>query len=79
MNLTDAVQSLFTDLQTAAQTIAPLTAVLGFLALGFMYMGSSIPFVAEWKRENPKAVHHVVMGLLFVVFSSSVATLISFN
>jgi hypothetical protein len=47
--------------------------------LPYMYMGSSIPFLSDWKRDNPKAAHHVVMGLLFVVFSGSVATLITFS
>jgi hypothetical protein len=79
MDLASAIEQLFTDIQTAAQGVAPLAAVIGFLGLGVMYMGSSIPFLSDWKRDNPKAAHHVVMGLLFVVFSGSVATLITFS
>ena len=49
MNLTDAIQQLFTDLQDIAQLIAPLAAVIGFLGLGLMYMGSSWPIIGDWK------------------------------
>ncbi len=79
MNLSDAVQQLFTDIQEVAQLIAPIAAVIGFLGLGIMYMGSSWPLISDWKRDNPKAANQVVVGLLFVVFASSVTTLISFG
>ncbi len=78
MNLTDAIQQLFTDLQDIAQLIAPIAAVIGFLGLGLMYMGSSWPIIGDWKRDNPKAANQVVIGLLFVVFASSVTALITF-
>ena len=78
MNLTDAIQQLFTDLQDIAQLIAPIAAVIGFLGLGLMYMGSSWPIIGDWKRDNPKASNQVVIGLLFVVFASSVTALITF-
>ena len=79
MNLSDAIQQLFTDLRNAAQLVAPIAAVLGFLGLGIMYMGSSWPIVGDWKRDNPKAANQVVIGLLFVIFASSVTTLITFT
>ena len=78
MNLTDAIQQLFTDLQDIAQLIAPIAADIGFLGLGLMYMGSSWPIIGDWKRDNPKAANQVVIGLLFVVFASSVTALITF-
>jgi phage-related minor tail protein len=78
VNLTDAIQQLFTDLQDIAQLIAPIAAVIGFLGLGLMYMGSSWPIIGDWKRDNPKAANQVVIGLLFVVFASSVTALITF-
>ena len=78
MNLTDAIQQLVTDLQDIAQLIAPIAAVIGFLGLGLMYMGSSWPIIGDWKRDNPKAANQVVIGLLFVVFASSVTALITF-
>ena len=78
MNLRDFIEQLFTDIRDVAQIIAPLAAVIGFLGLGIMYMGSSWPIVGDWKRDNPKAANQVVIGLLFVVFASSVTALISF-
>ncbi len=79
MNLKDAITQLFTDAKDIAQVIAPIAAVLGFLGLGIMYMGSSWPIVGDWKRDNPKAANQVVLGLLFVVAASSVTTIISFS
>ncbi len=79
MNLSQAVQDLFNDIQDVAQIIAPIAAIIGFIGLGVMYMGSSWPIVGDWKRDNPKAANQVVIGLLFVVFASSVTALISFS
>ncbi len=79
MNLKDAITQLFTDAKDIAQVVAPIAAVLGFLGLGIMYMGSSWPIVGDWKRDNPKAANQVVLGLLFVVAASSVTTIISFS
>ena len=79
MSLKDAIQQLFTDARDIAQLIAPIAAVLGFLGLGIMYMGSSWPLVGDWKRDNPKAANQVVMGLLFIIAASSVTTIISFS
>ena len=79
MNLSDAVQQLFTDVQTIAQVIAPIAAIIGFIGLGIMYMGSSWPLIGDWKRDNPKAANQVVIGLMFVIFASSVTALISFS
>ncbi|MBL1137997.1 MAG: hypothetical protein D8M56_22065, partial [Chloroflexi bacterium] len=47
--------------------------------LPYMYLGSSIPVIAEWKKNNPQASSSVVMGLIFVLLASSVASLISFT
>ena len=79
MNLKDAITQIFTDAKDIAQVVAPIAAVLGFLGLGIMYMGSSWPIVGDWKRDNPKAANQVVLGLLFVVAASSVTTIISFS
>ncbi len=78
MSLKDAIQKLFTDAKDIAQLIAPLAAVLGFIGLGIMYMGSSWPLIGDWKRENPKAANQVVLGLLFVIAAGSITTIISF-
>ncbi len=79
MSLKDSIQKFFTDARDIAQVIAPICAVLGFLGLGLMYLGSSWPLVGDWKRENPKAANQVVMGLLFIIAASSITTLISFS
>ncbi len=79
MNLSQAVQDLFNDVRDLAQIIAPIAAIIGFIGLGMMYMGSSWPIIGDWKRDNPKAANQVVIGLLFVVFASSVTALISFS
>ena len=79
MSLRDAIQQLFSDAKDIAQLVAPLAAVLGFLGLGIMYMGSSWPIVGDWKRDNPKAANQVVMGLLFVIVAGSITTIISFS
>lgn len=78
MDLSTAIQDLFGDIQATAQLIAPIAAIIGFIGLGIMYMGSSWPLIGDWKRDNPKAANQVVIGLLFVVFASSVTALITF-
>ena len=79
MNLSQAIQDLFNDIRDAAQTVAPVIAIIGFIGLGIMYLGSSWPIVGDWKRDNPKAANYVVMGLVFVIFASSVTALITFS
>jgi phage-related minor tail protein len=79
VDLSTAIQDLFGDIQATAQLIAPIAAIIGFIGLGIMYMGSSWPLIGDWKRDNPKAANQVVIGLLFVVFASSVTALITFT
>jgi phage-related minor tail protein len=79
LSLKDAIQQLFNDAKDIAQLIAPIAAVLGFLGLGIMYMGSSWPLIGDWKRDNPKAANQVVIGLLFVIAAGSITTIISFS
>lgn len=79
MNLGEFIQQLFNDIRDVAQIIAPIAAVIGFLGLGIMYLGSSWPIVGDWKRDNPKAANQVVIGLLFVIFAASVTTLVTFT
>ena len=77
--LTTEVEAFFNDLKALAQVIAPIVAFLGFVGLGIMYMGSSIPIISDWKRNNPQASSQVVMGLIFVLLASSVASFVSFT
>jgi phage-related minor tail protein len=79
MNLAQAIQDLFSDIQDVTQIIAPIAAVIGFLGLGIMYLGSSWPIIGDLKKYNPKAANQVVIGLFFIVFASSVTALISFG
>ncbi len=78
MDLSQAIQDLFNDIRDVAQIIAPIAAIIGFIGLGIMYMGSSWPIIGQWKQDNPRAANQVVVGLLFVVFASSVTALVSF-
>ena len=78
MNLSQAAQDLVNDIRDTAQIIAPIAAIIGFLGIGIMYMGSSWPLISDWKRDNPKDANQVVIGLLFVVFASSLTALITF-
>ncbi len=79
MSIADFIQQVFGDVQGIVQVIAPIAAVIGFVGLGIMYMGSSWPLLGDWKKDNPKAASQVVIGLLFVIFAASVTTLIAFN
>ena len=79
MTIAEFIQQLFGDIQGIVQVIAPIAAVIGFVGLGIMYMGSSWPLLGDWKKDNPKAASQVVIGLLFVIFAASVTTLIAFN
>lgn len=49
MDLTAAIEQFFTEVQGVAQLIAPIVAVIGFLGLGLMYLGSSWPIIGDWK------------------------------
>lgn len=79
MSVTQLIQDLFNEALAVAQLIAPLAAIIGFVGLGVMYMSSSWPIIGDWKKDNPKAASQVVMGLLFIVFASTAATLVAFN
>lgn len=79
MSLSQTIEQWFSEAQAVAQLVAPMAAFLGFVGLGVMYMGSSWPIIGQWKQDNPRAANQVVMGLLFVIAASTVASLISFS
>jgi hypothetical protein len=79
VSISETLEQWFTEAQSVAQILAPMAAFLGFIALGVMYMGSSFPIIGQWKQDNPRAANQVVMGLLFVIAASTVASLISFT
>ncbi|MDX2139537.1 MAG: hypothetical protein SF123_15740, partial [Chloroflexota bacterium] len=63
MDLSQAIQDLFTDIRDTAQIIAPIAAIVGFIGLGLMYLGSSWPIIGQWKQDNPRAANQVIVGL----------------
>jgi type IV secretory pathway VirB2 component (pilin) len=78
-DLATQIELFFNDIKTLMQVIAPIVAFLGIVGLGLMYMGSSLPLISDWKRNNPQAASQVVMGLFFVLIASTVASFISFT
>jgi len=63
-----SVEGFFTTVEDLMMAVATSAAVIGFIGLAIMNLGSSIPFVAEWKQENPKAARSVVTGLIILIF-----------
>ena len=63
-----SAENFFTTFEVFLTNIAGVAAVIGFLGLAIMYMGSSFPLVSDWKQENPKASRDVVMGLVILLF-----------
>ena len=63
-----SVEDFFTTVENLMMAVATSAAVIGFIGLAIMNLGSSIPFVAEWKQENPKAARSVVTGLIILIF-----------
>ncbi|MEM9955374.1 MAG: hypothetical protein AAF846_27470 [Chloroflexota bacterium] len=62
------VEDFFTTIEDLMVAVATSAAVIGFLGLALMNLGSSIPFIAEWKQENPKAARSVMTGLIILIF-----------
>ena len=69
------VGTMITDVvdqaETVLTTIAGGFAIIGLLGLAIMYMGSSIPFLAEWKQNNPQAASNIIKGLFIMLFVGS--------
>lgn len=63
-----SVEGFFTTVEDLMMAVATSAAVIGFIGLAIMNLGSSIPFIAEWKQENPKASRSVVTGLIILIF-----------
>lgn len=62
------IEQFFTDVEDIMLAVATSAAVIGFIGLAVMYLGSSFPLIASWKAENPKAANNVVIGLMILVF-----------
>ncbi len=79
MSISQTIEQWFAEAQSVAQLVAPMAAFLGFVGVGLMYMGSSWPIIGQWKQDNPRAANQVVIGLLFVIAASTLASFISFT
>ncbi len=66
----DVIQDFVRELETTLLAIAGSMAVIGVLGLGFMYLGSSLPLISQWKQEHPKAFNDVTLGLIFLILAS---------
>jgi len=66
----DAIQTFITDLEGTLLAVSGSFAVIGVLGLGFMYLGSSLPLIGQWKQEHPKAFNDVALGLGFLIIAS---------
>jgi hypothetical protein len=66
----DAIQNFIQDVETTLLAVAGSFAVIGVLGLGFMYLGSSLPIISQWKQDHPKAFNDVALGLFFLVLAS---------
>ncbi len=79
MDLKTQIEQFFTDAKSIMQVVAPVVAFLGFVGLGVMYMGASWPIISKFKRDNPDMASTVILGLIFCIAASTLATLISFS
>ena len=66
-----AIQSFIQDVETTLLAVSGSMAVIGVIGLAFMYLGSSLPLLSQWKQEHPKAFNDVTLGLIFLVIASS--------
>jgi hypothetical protein len=75
------VEGFFTDLEGILTAVATSCAVIGFIGLAIMNLGSSLPIIADWKQENPKAARQVIMGLIILIFvgGGGLTAMLSFN
>ncbi len=66
-----AIEDFITNISDLLVAVSATFAVIGLLGLGIMYVGSSVPLISEWKKNNPKAFRDVTWGLIILVFASS--------
>ena len=66
-----AVQTFIQTVETTLLAVSGSMAVIGVIGLAFMYLGSSLPLISQWKQEHPKAFNDVTLGLIILVIASS--------
>ena len=69
-NIESTVTGFMESAQTLMMTISSILAVIAFLGLAFMYLGSSLPIISSWKKNNPDAFNNVLIGLGILLFVS---------
>jgi hypothetical protein len=45
----DAIEGFIQDIESLLTALAGSIAVIGVLGLAFMYLGSSLPLISDWK------------------------------
>lgn len=75
------IETFFDDVESVMMAVATSAAVIGFIGLAIMYLGSAIPLIANWKQENPKAANQVVVGLIMLIFvgGGALTAMLSFS
>lgn len=75
------IETFFDDVENVMMAVATSAAVIGFIGLAIMYLGSAIPLIANWKQENPKAANQVVVGLIMLIFvgGGALTAMLSFS
>jgi hypothetical protein len=62
------ITDFFDTFESLLTTVAASCAVIGFIGLAIMYLGSSFPLLADWKQKNPDASSNVIKGLILLIF-----------
>jgi hypothetical protein len=75
-----AIETFFSDAEQVFMNISGFMVVIAFFGLAFMYLGSSLPIISDWKKDNPKAANNVVIGLVLLLFISggTLGSIVSF-
>ena len=76
----DSFQTFLDDMETIMLRAGATLAVLSFLGLAFMYLGSSLPVINKWKQNNPDAFNNTLIGLGILLFvgGGAAAAIVSF-
>jgi hypothetical protein len=57
--LSQTISNLFNDIRDAAQTIAPVVVIVGFMSLVVLYLDSRGPIVRSREGDNLNAANYV--------------------
>jgi hypothetical protein len=79
MDLKSSIEQFFNDAREIAKVVAPAMAFIGIIGLGCIYMGSSLPIISSFKRNNPDALNTVTLGLVILIAAGSLTSLVVFS